>query len=183
MSRSNASSASLEPEERKAIVWARTAWFTADMLMTFRPSQPHHEEGCLSRASRSAKAAEPPWERAPLRRSGLRQSRLANDALRRRQPDEETRAAIEVVRPCGRKRDRAPVADHEIGRNRKSEPRARLAGRLVEGLEDSLALVGGKSRPGVADFDQRDALGADRGETHRFRPAVRRPGVNQGLRG
>ena len=58
-----------------------------------------------------------------------------------------------------------------------------VARRLVERLEDAVALVGGESGAGVADFDQRHVVGADRGEANGLRPAGFGTLPNQRLRG
>ena len=91
--------------------------------------------------------------------------------------------AFAAAREGRRERDRAAVARHEIGGDRKTETGAGVVGRLVERLEDAVALVGRKPGAGVADLDQRDALGADCGKSDRPRPFARCARGGQRLRG
>src|SRR5580693_10734876 len=95
--------------------------------------------------------------------SGVRQnpSGLARRALSGRQFDQEPGAAIEVIRFCGRERDRATVSRHEVGRNREAEARPRVTRRFVERLEYPVALIGRESGTGVANLDQREPIGAN----------------------
>ena len=110
----------------------------------------------------------------PLSSLGQDARGRARRALGGRQFDEEPRAAVEVVRLRRRERDRPAVSRHQVRRDREAEARAGLARRLVERLENPLALIGRESGTGVADFNQRQPIGANRRKANGFRTSVRR---------
>src|SRR4029077_15487443 len=68
-------------------------------------------------------------------------------------------------------------------RDRKAKAGADVARRLVERLEDSLVLIRGKSRSGVADLDKTQPIGANGREANRFRTSVRGAFGHQRLSG
>ncbi len=119
-------------------------------------------------------------ERSPRARglnggSGRRRRAAAPpDRVGRRQGDEETRAAIEIVALGFGEADRAAVARDEVGGDGEAEARPALAGGQMERLENVRRLFGGETGPGVADLDQRDVVGANRREADRGRPTVLR---------
>ena len=179
---SSASLASFAPDDRKAIVCVRAAGVTTDMLTSPAraparscPSAQRFGSGAViaaPRARRRAKRRRASEAEAALRPRAGCAAALRAAPLGGRQLDEKPRAAIEVVRLGRRERDRPAVSGHEVGGDRQAEAGAGLARRLVERLEDPLGLIGGKSGTGVADLDQRQPVGADRGEANGFRPSV-----------
>src|SRR5271168_5089332 len=87
-----------------------------------------------------------------------------------RQSDEKTRAAVEIVWLRRSERDRTAVARDEVGCDRKPEPRTAFARGKMKRLEDAGRLLWRESGTVVADLDQSDAVGSDRGEADRRRP-------------
>ena len=166
----------------------RTAWLAMDMYLRSSPRVDRPVPPARALISEPTRMRKPAAGRRKSWKS--RYPRTAGDgafkrgALGRRQLDEKARAAIEVVGLGGRELDAAAVADDEVGGDRQAEAGPRLAGRLVERLEDARRFCSArKARPGVADLDQRHAVGADRGEADRLGPPGRRALGHQRLRG